>query len=100
GAQPSGGRVTFCMDLDNYLRDSRAPRYSILLALPLLLAYELLSLALSGDGAGIRNGADVLIKWLFLSLGGSNGLLLFNVVLIGGASALVIRDMRRAGGRL
>lgn len=88
------------MNLRRYLEDSRAPRYSVLMALPLLLAYEGLSLALSDDGAGIRNGADVLIKWLFVSLGGANGLLWFNVILIAVAGALVIRDMRRAGDRL
>ncbi|HRP09222.1 MAG TPA: hypothetical protein PLL69_12120, partial [Gemmatimonadales bacterium] len=88
------------MEMRGYLQDSRSPRYSILLALPLLLAYEGLSLALAGDGAGIRNGADVLIKWLFVSLGGRNGLLVFNLVLIAGAGALVIGDLRKSGSRL
>lgn len=83
----------------SYWRDTRAPRYSLLLALPLLLLYEGLALLLSGGSAsGIRNGADVLLKSLFLGIAGHDGLVLFSVVLVGGSAALVWRDVRRNGG--
>jgi hypothetical protein len=50
---------------------TRSARYSLLFALPLLLLYELLAFVLSGDSiAGVRNGADVLLKSIFLALGG------------------------------
>ena len=74
--------------LKDYLRRSRSPRYSIVFALPLLALYEGLSAALSGSAvAGVRNGADVLLKTLF-------------VALAGGAAVLVWRDLRRSGERL
>ena len=79
---------------------SRSARYSILFALPLLLAYEGLAFALGGSAtAGVRNGADVLLKSLFLTLGGQRGLLLFNVVLLAVGATLVWRD-RATGGPL
>jgi hypothetical protein len=80
----------------SYFVDSRAPRYSLLFAVPLLLAYELLAWGLAGQVGGVRNGADVLLKWLFQGLGGMRGLLLFNVLLAGVAAWFVIRDWRAA----
>jgi hypothetical protein len=69
--------------------------------LPLLVLYELAAFALAGDAvSGVRNGADVLLKSLFLTLGGRQGLLLFNTLLLGGLFALVWRDMRKSGGTL
>ncbi len=54
--------------VSDYLRTTRAPRYSLTFALPLLLLYEVLAFSLSGPNvAGVRNGADVLLKSLFLS---------------------------------
>jgi membrane protease YdiL (CAAX protease family) len=83
-----------------YWRASRAPRYSLTFALPLLLLYELLAFALSGDAiAGVRNGADVLLKSLFLALGGRYGLIGFGGLLLGTGMVLVRRDLGR-GGRL
>ena len=42
-----------------YWRLTRAPRYSLTFALPLLLSYEALAFWMSGDGmTGVRNGAD------------------------------------------
>ncbi|MGH7535495.1 MAG: CPBP family glutamic-type intramembrane protease, partial [Gemmatimonadales bacterium] len=77
----------------------RAPRYSLTFAFPLLLAYEALAIALSGDEiAGVRNGADVILKSLFVTLGGRNGLLLFGALLVGSGAVLVWRDLRRSGG--
>ncbi len=80
----------------SYWRDTRAPRYSLLYALPLLLAYEGLAFLLSGDAiSGVRNGADVLLKSAFLWLGGRDGLLVFGLALVGVSAVLVWRDLRR-----
>ncbi len=82
----------------SYWRDTRAPRYSLLYALPLLLAYEGLAFLLSGDAiSGVRNGADVLLKSAFLWLGGRDGLLVFGLALVGVSAVLVWRDLRRGG---
>lgn len=65
------------------------------------MIYELAAFALAGDAvSGVRNGADVLLKSLFLTLGGRQGLLLFNALLLGGFAVLVWRDMRKSGTRL
>ena len=75
------------MPRDSYWSATRAPRYSLLFALPLLLAYETLAFALTHDTyAGVRNGADVLLKSVFVWLGGRNGLLWFG----GAGKALVL----------
>ena len=82
----------------SYWRDTRAPRYSLVYALPLLLIYEGLAFLLSGDAInGVRNGADVLLKSAFLWLGGRDGLLVFGVVLVGVAAIRVWRDLRAGG---
>jgi hypothetical protein len=84
----------------SYWRLARTPRYSLLFALPLLALYELLAFVLSGDAiAGVRNGADVLLKSLFVALGGRWGLVGFGVLLVGTGAVLVWRD-RAAGGAL
>jgi membrane protease YdiL (CAAX protease family) len=84
----------------NYFQLSRSARYSILFAVPLLLAYEALAFALGGGAtAGVRNGADVLLKSLFLALGGQRGLLVFDVVLLAVGATLIWRD-RHTGGPL
>lgn len=83
--------------LKGYFARSRAPRYSLLFALPLLLLYEGFSAALSGSAvAGVRNGADVLLKSLFVGLGGRDGLVLFGVLLALTGALLVWRDQRKA----
>lgn len=81
----------------SYWALSRTPRHSLLLALPLLLAYEGLA-ALLGDLAGVtmRNGADVWLKTPFLLLFGPRGPVVFGALLVGGATALVWRDLRQA----
>ncbi len=87
------------MPRETYWRATRAPRYSLLFVLPLLLAYEVLAFALTHDAyAGVRNGADVLLKSAFVWLGGRNGLLWFGGVLLGAGAVLVVRDFRRSGG--
>lgn len=84
-----------------YWRQSRAHRYSLLFALPLLVAYEVLAAILGhGEAQAIRNGADVLLKTAFMAVLGEHGPLVFGVLLIGVALWLVIRDMRAHGSRL
>jgi hypothetical protein len=58
--------------------------------------YELSAFVLAGDPVGgMRNGADVVLKSLFLSFGGQHGLLAFNALLLGAGAVLVVRDVRR-----
>ena len=83
------------MHAKDYLARSRAPRYSLLFALPLLLLYEGLSFLLTGSTVeGVRNGADVLLKELFLAIGGRYGLTMFNAALFGVGAYLIWRDRR------
>ena len=87
------------MSLREYLTASRAPRYSITFALPLLLLYEGLAAALPGTAiAGVRNGADVLLKTVFVAFGGRTGLAMFGLLLLAAGSWLVWRDRRRSPG--
>jgi hypothetical protein len=80
---------------------ARQPRYALLFALPLLALYEALSFALTGSAVeGVRNGADVMLKSLFLALGGRHGLTIFNVLLLGTGAFLVWRDFRVNRGPL
>jgi hypothetical protein len=84
-----------------YWRQSRAHRYSLLFALPLLLAYEVMAAVLGhGEPQAIRNGADVLLKSVFITLLGARGPLVFGALLIGVSLWLVVRDMRAHGRRL
>jgi hypothetical protein len=86
--------------VSNYWRAVRAPRYSLTFVFPLLVGYELLAFSLShGQAEGVRNGADVLLKSLFVMLGGRDGLALFGTLLVGGGAAFVWRDLQR-GGRI
>jgi hypothetical protein len=83
---------------NRYWRAARAPRYSLTFAFPLLVAYEVLAFTLSHDSlAGVRNGADVLLKSVFVLLGGRNGLLVFGGLLVGTGLVLAWRDRRRSG---
>lgn len=85
----------------SYWRQSRAHRYSLLFALPLLVAYEVLAAVLGhGETQAIRNGADVLLKSAFIALLGAQGPLVFGAVLIGVSLWLVMRDMRAHGRHL
>src|SRR6266704_951350 len=72
----------------SYWQASRAPRYSLLFALPLLLFYQTLAVSLSHGARSVRNGADVILQSLFVALAGSWGLW------------LLTRDMRAHGSRL
>ena len=83
-----------------YWAESRSHRYSLLLALPLLLLYELLE-ALAPvrlKGGVVRNGADVLLTSFFTALFGPRGPMVFMALVIGGALVLIWRDRR--GGPL
>src|SRR5690242_18050631 len=98
-AAPGPGAHSATMTAQSYWQETRAPRYSLLFALPLLLGYEALALALARpDGTGVRNGADVLLKAAFVSLLGDRGPLVFELLLIGVGVALVARDLRSHGG--
>jgi hypothetical protein len=78
----------------SYWALSRAPRYSLTFALPLLLAYEGLAALLGGGAGGVRNGADVWIKAPFVFLLGPQGALVFGLLAVGLAVALIARDAR------
>ena len=81
-----------------YWHGARTPRYNLVFVLPLLLMYELLAFSLSHDAiAGVRNGADVLLKSLFITMGGRWGLVVFGVLLVGGGAFRVARDLRLNG---
>lgn len=82
--------------MTEYWRATRAPRYSLLFALPLLALYELLAHVIAGQ-VGVRNGADVLLKSLFVLLGGQLGLTVFAVVVLGTGLVLVGRDWKKSG---
>ena len=84
-----------------YWSASRAPRYSLLFALPLLLAYEGLAAALpDASHSGLRNGADVMFQRLFMLLAGPQGPLVFWSALVVAGLGLVVRDARRHPGGL
>ncbi len=85
----------------DYWRASRAPRYSLLFALPLLVFYQTLATAVPpGPQGGVRNGADILLERVFISLVGPQGPLVFMICLIGAGLWLVAKDMRAHGERL
>src|SRR2546426_3660639 len=68
----------------SYWQVSRAPRYSLLFAIPLLVFYQILALLLAHGERSIRNGADVILQALFTAAAGAWGPPLFMVCLIGG----------------
>ena len=82
--------------LPGYARVSKEPRYSLTFALPLLVLYEALAFTLSGyEISGVRNGADVLLKSIFLALGGRDGLIVFGALMLGTGAWIVWRDRRQ-----
>jgi hypothetical protein len=85
----------------SYWELSRSARYSLLFALPLLLLYEALAVALNqGTDVGIRNGADVLLRSLAATVLGDRGPVLFGGIVALILLGLAIRDRRRAGASL
>jgi CAAX prenyl protease-like protein len=90
--------MSLASSISRYWRAARAPRHSLSFACPLLVAYETLAAALSRDSlTDVRNGADVMLKSVFVLLGGREGLLAFGALLVGTGVVLVWRDRRRSG---
>jgi hypothetical protein len=85
----------------SYFSLSRSPRYSVLFALPLLIAYEGLAAMLSQPGHGeLRNGADALFRAAFTQIAGVYGPMLFMAAIILLGLFLVVRDLRVNRGGL
>src|SRR5260370_7764170 len=78
----------------SYLQASRAPRYSLLFALPLLIIYQTLAALVppGPGGVGVRNGADVVLESVFIWLAGVWGPRLFMVCLIAAGAWIVAQD--------
>jgi hypothetical protein len=83
-----------------YFSSTQSPRYSILFALPLLVAYEGLAALLTKPDGGLRNGADALFRGAFVAIAGVRGPALFMTLVILIGLGLVWRDMRRSGDDL
>lgn len=85
-----------------YWDRSRAPRYSLLFALPLLLLYEGLAAALAGapGTAGVRNAADVVLKTPFVFMSGTRGSLAFFATIVAIFIFFVARDLTKSRDRL
>jgi membrane protease YdiL (CAAX protease family) len=82
----------------SYWTLSRSPRYSLTFALPLLAMYEILALAVNqGQGLGVRNGADVLLRSVVATIFGEWGPPLFGAAVALVLLALAVRDGRRSG---
>jgi len=84
----------------SYWQTSRAPRYSLLFALPLLLLYEALAAALDPAGVEVRNGADVLLRGAVGAVAGSRAGVVLGALLVGVSLWLVGRDLHRHRGGL
>jgi hypothetical protein len=79
-----------------YFASTRAPRYSILFALPLLILYESLAALLSTPAGGLRNGADALFRGAFAAVAGTRGPAIFMAAVVLLGVGLIARDMKRA----
>src|SRR5262245_2829929 len=84
----------------SYFALSRSPRYSVLFALPLLVAYEVLAAVLAQPGHELRNGADVMLRAAFTAIAGPRGPAIFMAAVILAGLFLVVRDLRASRGRL
>ncbi len=84
----------------SYFALSRSPRYSVLFALPLLVAYEGLAAALAQPGRELRNGADVLLRSPFIAIAGRRGPAIFMAVVILAGLFLVARDFHTSRANL
>ena len=81
-----------------YYQASRAPRYSLFFALPLLLGYEVLAVVLpQSETRGVRNGAEVIFRLFFDTVAGSWGNIVFGATVIGIAAWLIALDVRANG---
>ena len=88
--------------LRTYWNKSRAPRYSLIFAIPLFLLYEALAAALTGSPGvqSVRNAADVLLKTPFVMFSGSRGSLFFFATVIAISIFLIARDLHKTRDRL
>ncbi|HET8712334.1 MAG TPA: CPBP family intramembrane glutamic endopeptidase [Gemmatimonadales bacterium] len=88
--------------IGTYWQASRAPRYSLLFALPLLIIYQVLTLVVPAEPGGleVRNGADIMIQAVFVWLAGAWGPRLFMLCLIGVGAWLIAKDIRSHPGKL
>lgn len=88
--------------LQTYWQASRAPRYSLLFALPLFVVYQVLVVMQPAGPRGTewRNGADAILQQLFTSIAGSRGPLVFLVLLTALGLWLVVLDRRAHRGPL
>jgi hypothetical protein len=88
--------------LQTYWHTSRAPRYSLLFALPLLILYQVLAtLAPTAPGGmAVRNGADVILQFVFVWIAGRWGPPLFMLCIIGIGAWLIAKDLRSHPGGL
>src|SRR3989442_4494329 len=89
----------------SYWQVSRAPRYSLLFALPLLVFYQVLAVLLAHGARSVRNGADVILQALFTAAAGAGGPPPFMGCLVGARLWLVYRGpgaprTRTRGGRV
>lgn len=84
-----------------YFNKTRAPRYSLIFALPLFLLYEVLAAAYAGTPGvqSVRNAADVLLKTPFFLFTGTKGSLAFFATVIAVAVFLVGRDLAKSRDR-
>lgn len=85
----------------SYWSLSRAPRYSLIFAIPLFLLYELLATSLSDPRSqtGVRNAADVLLKTPFVLLSGARGSLVFFATVVAASVYFIGRDYMRSRDR-
>jgi hypothetical protein len=84
-----------------YWSKSRAPRYSLIFALPLFLLYEVLAAVYAGSPGvqSVRNAADVLLKTPFFLFTGTRGSLAFFATVIAVVVFLVGRDLAKSKDR-
>lgn len=88
--------------IGTYWQASRAPRYSLLFALPLLIMYQVLTFVVppGPGGVDVRNGADILLQAVFVWLAGAWGPRIFMLCLIGVGAWLIAKDIRAHPGKL
>lgn len=87
--------------MKGYWAKTRAPRYSLVFAIPLFLLYEALAAALAGTPGvqSVRNAADVLLKSTFVMVSGSRGSLIFFATVMAVSVFLIIRDVSKTRER-
>ena len=93
----SGVRLAIRKLVTEYWQASRSPRYTVLFALPLLVLYEALATFLSrGPGPELRNGADVLVQDLFLTVAGQYAPVAFGVTVLLFSIWYIVRNLHTA----